>query len=304
MGENITYEEFTQKVLKAMEAYAGDEGKATLHKVRKNNGIELSGISIFREGSNLSPTIYLEDYYERYCNGEAFGELMLELKECYEVHYCAQQMDFSFYSDYEKVCGRLAYKLVNREKNEELLREIPYVEVLNLAVVFFCRIDHEAIGNGSILIRKEHMRLWQVSVEKLYRDAVENTVRCCPLRVYPMSELMEEYSGESVAWDVIPMYVMTNEQKMYGAGVFLYEGVMKTMAAQLDSNLVILPSSVHEVIVLPVESRSEARNYESMVSQINATQVAYEEVLSDRVYYYDRETEKLTMAEDEDDKNL
>lgn len=298
MGAGITYEEFTEKVLKAMDAYAGEEGRATLHKVRKNNGIELSGISIFREGSNLSPTIYLEEYYERYINGENFGELMLALKECYEMHQCSRELDFSFYSDYEKVRGKLAYKLINREKNEELLREIPYIDVLNLAVVFFCRVDHEAIGNGSILVRSDHLKMWQVTAETVYRDAMENTARFYPLKVYPMAELLEEYTGKPLDLDPIPMYVMTNEQKLYGAGVLLYEGVMKTMAAQLDSDLVILPSSVHEVIVLPVEDRNEALGYESMVSQINATQVAYEEILSDQVYYFDRETEELTMAQE------
>ena len=131
-----------------------------------------------------------------------------------------------------------------------------------------------------------------------------------------MSELLKEYPEEIELWeetaewetkraergcmkhmDAIPMYVLTNDQKIFGAGVMLYKNVLKKVAERMKNNLAILPSSIHELIAVPVKGEAEAAAYESMVREINATQVACEDVLSDRVYYFERKSGRLVVAE-------
>ena len=140
------------------------------------------------------------------------------------------------------------------------------------------------IGSGMILVRESHLEMWHVDVETVYADAMENTPKNYPVRVYPMSELLKEYPEEIELWeetaegetkraergcmkhmDAIPMYVLTNDQKIFGAGVMLYKNVLKKVAERMKNNLAILPSSIHELIAVPVKGEAEAAAYESMV---------------------------------------
>lgn len=312
MVRENTFEEFTQKVVNAFEAYVGSDAHVMIQKVKKNNGIVLTGLSVFGNGRNISPTIYLEEFYRRYCEGETFSGVMEEFIQCYERHRCASNVDMSFYAKYEKVRKHLGIKVVNYDKNKELLKEVPHKTYLNLAILFYCAVENPEIGNGIILVKENHLKMWKVNIETLYEDAMKNAVWKYPVKVYPMPELLKEFP-ETFEWqeeaenrigsdweecmEVFPMYILTNVQKVFGASVLLYEGVLKKVAGKLHSNLAILPSSIHEVIAVPVSGIVEAAGYESMVREINDTQMEAEDVLSDQVYYYERQSGMLTIAQ-------
>lgn len=309
-SEKLTDEEFMKKVTKAMEEYMGEGYRVAIQKVRKNNGVFLTGISVFGKGRNISPTVYLEEFYEQYRKGISFGEIMKDIIQCYETHICRKNLDMSFFSDYEWIRKRIAFKLVNREKNHELLKEVPYIPFLNLAVLFFCTIQNEWIGNGTVLVRNHHLKMWNVNQEKLFEDARRNTPISYPAKSYGMSDLLAEITEacpdlrengaeeEKRKEELIPMCILTNEQKTYGASVLLYEELLRKTADQMESDLVILPSSIHEVIAVPVADAAEAVSMEGMVREINQTQVDVEDVLSDQVYYYERATGRLSIAAD------
>ena len=95
--------------------------------------------------------------------------------------------------------------------------------------------------------------------------------------------------------DEIPMYVLSNEQNYFGASVLYYPGALKEISKRFQSDLIILPSSIHEVIVLPVNGKEQFDEMNEMIKEINKDQVADEEVLSDHLYYYNRSTEKLMI---------
>lgn len=297
-----TYEEFVEKTADAIRSYMGEESKVVVQKVRKNNGVMLTGISIFAKESNISPTVYLEEFYEKYKDGMPLGDIVRELIRCHETHICKSDLDISFYTDYEQVKSRLSCRLIHREKNRELLKEVPYQSYLNLAVVCFCQISNDEIGNGTILVRKCHLNLWEISKEELFRHARKNMQRLFPAKIYSMEELLADAQMLPVPREkeAPTMYVLTNEQKLFGAAAILYEGVLKELSDKVGSSMAILPSSVHEVIAVPVSDRADAASLEEMVQEINATQVHPEEVLSDQVYYYDCKKRKLELAVNED----
>ena len=93
-----------------------------------------------------------------------------------------------------------------------------------------------------------------------------------------------------------PMYVLTNRKRCNGAACVLYEQVLENFAKKINDNLYILPSSVHEVIMIPASFAGKASQLREMVEEINATQVEDEEVLSDSVYFFNRMTKKLELA--------
>ena len=114
-----------------------------------------------------------------------------------------------------------------------------------------------------------------------------------PELLLPMSELLEELMGVQVEERELSFYVLTNKDKMFGASAMLYTEQMKRLAYRLQSDLLILPSSVHEVLLLPDDHDREYDFYRQMVQEVNATQVDPEEILSDSLYRYDREKAEI-----------
>ena len=92
------------------------------------------------------------------------------------------------------------------------------------------------------------------------------------------------------------MYILTNTEKLHGAACILYQQLLEEFAKKVNDNLYILPSSVHEIIMIPASFAGKASELRQMVEEINATQVEEEEVLSDSVYFFNRLTRKLEMA--------
>lgn len=310
--EQLTQQGFVEQAEKALRKAVGSEADVSVQKVCKNNGIILTGVSIFGQERNVSPTVYLESYYEQYLQGEGMEEIVEEILSCYREHDPWLSFDTGFFVDYELAKEHIAYKLISREKNEKLLEEIPYIPYLDLAITFFCKIEHEELGCGAIQVRNEHMWMWGVTKEQLLEDAKRNMRTLYPELVCTMPELVctmpellksvekeqevpQEMIEEVEKAKEIAMYVVTNAYKSYGAAVMLYEGIFDELSERLKSSLAILPSSVHELIVLPVQSKEEAASLRDMVHEINTTRVEPEEVLTDSVYYYGRDARIVTL---------
>ncbi len=313
--------DFQHKVEKALKEYGGDKSSVRISKVRKNNGIQLTGISMFRDGSNITPTVYLEDFLVRYENGESFGSIMNELISILENSGKQKNFDVNAFTDWKRAQKRVVYKLVNAELNREQLKEVPHLSYIDMAIVFYYLLGEDEMGNATILICNSHIAQWNVTAEELYACAHSNTRRLLPVTIQNMEELMREVILEDLGKKIreesacegedcnesidemlkmamdgregIPMYVMTNKNRYFGAACLLYPGVLKAFAERLDSNLYVLPSSIHEVILLEDDGCTAAEQLEEMVRQVNKTQVAAEEVLSDTVYYYERHRDEL-----------
>ena len=115
-----------------------------------------------------------------------------------------------------------------------------------------------------------------------------------PELLVPMKELLEEMTGMELEkqYDV-PMYVLTNKEKIFGASVLLYSEKLQELAEKTGKNLLILPSSVHEVLLMPDEEEQEYGFYRQMIAEVNTTQVDPEEVLSYSLYCYDRQKKEI-----------
>lgn len=91
------------------------------------------------------------------------------------------------------------------------------------------------------------------------------------------------------------MYVLTNTKGINGASCLLYPEVLKQVAEMLNANFYILPSSIHEVILVVDNGSMNKSSLNEMVYEVNRTQVAEDEVLSDQVYYYDKDKQAIRM---------
>ena len=248
------------------------------HTAVKNNGTMRTGLVLMCQGVNMSPTIYLEEFYEQYLSGISIPELARMVQILYEKVKVTNSYPYENIMSYRKIREKIAYKLIRKESNEELLEQIPYEEYFDLAVVFYILLENTAFGSATLLIRNEHLRQWRVTKKEVYEAAKENTPVLLPADI----EQLTEY-----------MYVMTNKTRNLGAAAILYPDALKKAARMIGGNFYILPSSIHEVILIPESYGASRMQLEIMVEEINENEVAAEEVLSDTVYYYSSKEQRV-----------
>lgn len=284
--------EFSKKIMEEIKKIIPKDQRVEINSIVKNNGITEEAVSIIERDKNVSPTIYLREFYQSYREGVELELLAAEIVRRNNEYRLEESLDIGFFVDYERAKSRIVFKLINREKNEKLLRNIPYVKYMDLVMVFYYLIHNEEAGNATILIHHSHLQMWNVTKEAVYEQACKNTPILLPAAITGMREIIEQMMGEAVKQEEgfqedIPMYVMTNPIKMNGAATMAYPNAIRNFANAIGKNVYIIPSSIHEVILVP-EVGTEGGRLNEMVQEVNETQVDPKEVLADHVYYYDR----------------
>ena len=291
--------EFSQKVCRAVKEELGEKYSVELKEVRKNNGVLLHGLLISSGNQNVVPTIYLEHFFRAYEEGMTFAEVLRRLLEVYGKDVPARSVDMDFFRDFDRVRERICYRLVGQAGNEELLKDVPHVEFLDMAVCFFYAYKGKELGEGSILIHNSHMKMWNCSVTDLMGLAKQNTPalfpwQCCTMEEVIRDMLDREHQDKLLAEEV-PMKVLSNRQRMNGAVCLIYPDVLERLAEEYETDLYILPSSIHETILLADSGREKPGELKAMIVQVNRTQVAPEEVLTDSLYRYDRRKKRVEV---------
>lgn len=270
----MNYTEFMNAMLCEIRGQVDAQVRTELYTVTKNNGTRRTGILFKQEDSNLAPTIYLEEFYQKYLKGQQVPDLADSICSIYQEIRVKKTCDCQNLFDFNHVKEHIVYKLIRRDANEELLKKIPYEPFLDLAVVYYIQIDNTRFGSAAIQIRNEHLRYWRVEKEEIRRLAEKNTLRIYPVQIRQIVRFM---------------YVATNEQCSLGAAVMRYPDFREKVRGMIRGDFYILPSSIHEVILVPESFGLEPERMQEMVKEINQTGVAPEEVLSDSVYYFDGE---------------
>ncbi len=292
----MLYEQFIKEIEARVRVLAGEDKKISIYTAVKNNGRERKGITFREEGAGISPTIYLEEYYEKFKNGytlEAVAEQIIQLYRRV-IPRCTWEDDFV--KRYENVKDRIIYQLVNREANSEMLRRTPYVPCLDLAIIFYVlvEIEREYGRTARMLVQKAHLERWEVTEKEIYQRAHHNTEKIFPYEFLNMRALLGE-GTEELEDDEDALFVMTNRARNFGAASILYPGRLEAVGMYLGENYYLLPSSIHEVIILP-EGRNPGVSFlKKIVWEINHSQVQEDEILSDNVYYYNRENNRLSV---------
>lgn len=313
------YELFQNKVVDAVSSYYGDECDVEVKTIQKLNGLQLHGLNILRKGSVVCPTIYLENYYERYERGIAFSAVFRDIIEMYESHKNTEFGTLEFFSDYERVKKHLSIKLINADYNMELLEDVPNLRVNDLAVVCIVEVMNSEIDMGSVLIHNNHICMWGVKASQLVEDSINNAVKINPAHLRKLSDIVlnmycddnkaDEAEGglidgmsiaelDNCSRDPDNMFVLSNNKQMFGAGTIIYPGVLERIGKALETDYFILPSSIHEVIILPVNVCDSSNSINSMIQSINEDMLSREEILSDHAYLYQISDKSLTAFND------
>ena len=297
--------QFYTNLTETLKENLGTDWTIELHTdVILNNGTTHIALILYKNGEKLHPQIYLERFFEDYKRGKTMKEILQDVMTTYEEALKNINPDsLSGIEDWEQVKGRLAFRLLSKERNKETLENYVYKEFLDLAaIVTFCaEIDEQ--GVKAIRVTHDLAELWNVSKEEILQAAEENTDALFPVRMEPILDTLcrvadisrDDLPEEVLAEEDSPqIMVLTNYLGVNGATVLLYDSLLQQVYEKLGGKFIILPSSIHEVIVMPSASAPPAADSQKMVEQINRSAVKEEEILSDSVYLYDGE--KVILA--------
>lgn len=291
--------EFAEIVAEELRRELKEGYNITIEQVRKNNGHIETGLSVRKEGSNIAPVIYLKELKECFEEGKSMEWVTEQLLPIVQEKSMEKKIDMSSFREFETARERIVYKLVNTKKNEEDLKNRPYVEFFDLAVVFYYLVEEETLENGMIQITNEHKRLWDVDTSMLLEAADQNSRLLLGTKVMDLKRLLEaEYGMPKEVLDPMEsggMKILSNRKGHLGASSILYPGLLKSVAKMEGCSLYLLPSSIHEFILLPDRDNQDVSELEETVSQVNKENVSEEEFLSNNVYYYDCNEDEIKL---------
>ena len=315
----MNFDEFKQAIVDNIKDYLPakfEESDVEVRQVLKNNDTVLDGLIIHDPDTNVAPTIYLNQFFEEYQNGRDLNDIIGDIADVYIANTVDKQMDVSIVTDFEKAKGNILPRLVNAEENQELLAQRPHMIMDDLAVTYHLEMGKSDNGNMSVAITNTILDMYGISQEELHDLAVANLEEKVPATFQGMSEVVKEMMLPQIMSDLdlskeaaldyieqmIPdgneqMYVLSNDSRLHGAAAVLNEKAMEDIAEKVGGDFFILPSSIHELLVVPKQDGMDYSSLEAMVQEVNATQVAPEEKLSDHVYEYDAKEKELYRAD-------
>jgi hypothetical protein len=338
----MNYEMFTEEIKKEVEELVKKQlGEATvsIQNITQNNNIKMCAISIVRSGDKATPNIYLKEYYNEYKNGKNIKSISEEILDIYlsgSTNFI-NDINFNDLNDFAKVRNKIYYRLINYDMNKEMLKNIPHIKFLDMAIVFFIMVSCREEGQAIACIKNENLSEWEISMIELRNIAFNNTWRKYPPVIKKMEDIVSdmiidsildddddsvgkddrdtvdyvsedtgygEYSYEELQ-DMIreevekikmdedmEMYVMTNTLKSNGAACITYPGIIREFAEKMKKDIYIIPSSVHEVILIPGIDW-EREEIDEIIREVNRTQLSPVEILSDHVYIYRRDKNQI-----------
>lgn len=303
--KRLTFGEFVDEVRRSIKDYLPEKfADAEVHvdQFQKLNTAYL-GMQVKREDQMVVPNINLNarfaDYQENRMSLEAAMRTIAEQVQL------APEIQTEWLKDYSQVKDHLFIRVSDAKENEDFLRMSPHKEVDGLAVSYHIAFEGLHGVEASTPVSYKMMEMYGVTAEQLHADALESTQKLYPVKYASMAEVMQQMMEiePDMAADMMPpmegpqLMVLTNTQGMHGAGALFYPDQLETIAQQMGTDFFVLPSSVHEVLILPDDGSQDLDSLQFMVREINRTEVAPEDRLSDFVYHYDAQDHVLERAE-------
>ncbi len=305
-GRHMEYKTFKEEFKQRIEKELGGGITASFLDVEKNNQERYEGLEIKDENNPVLPILRLEELYEGY-KGSGSMEQMVSVALGELGRYSEVSVDM-VPKTWEEARGRLRSELVHYGWNLESLKNIPHRRFLDFAVAYRVELPVQGEFVGGIRVNSVLMGLWGITERELYETAMEN-LKNEDYRIQPMSELLGSIFGimpgmlggifgitPELMEDMPKQYVLTNEGNRYGAAGLLRKDILESFAEQSGGNFYILPSSIHELILLPEDFTVNAECLKEMVKEVNQEAVIREEWLSESVYYYDFKEGTLRVA--------
>lgn len=298
----LNKEQFIDEIVGKLERIYGHENVQTSIQI-KNNGVKFDAITIHRENRQLSPCVYIDKYYEKYKIGiMEIGDVVRKVVQKNEEKMGDDDFDISVLSDYDRACTRIRVRLINTERNGELLLNVPHREFLDLSLIYYIDMTSDKNKDVSILCTRvcnSQMAKWKITEQELYQQAMINMEICdegCIISIWDLFRDRYDADYKEDTEKDETYYIMTNKHLIYGANQLLMKNKIKDFAAYMEKDIYIIPSSVNECLLLPIcDGTKSPQELCTDVVDVNKTLLP-QDVLSNHVYKYDRNTEEIFIA--------
>ncbi len=267
--------------------------RISVREITKNNNVTCTGMAIILKGEHMAPNMYLDYFYDCYKNGAELDDVLSAIAHDYTVAR-ASMVKSDIELPGENMWDRIFIRVVNYEANKEILQECPYVMLNDLALTYRFLARNDEDGIASLLLTWKYLEAFGIKDEDLYELAKENTRRLFPPLLKTMYEIVMDKTGECYEAG-IPMYVLSNTRFLNGATSIIFNEYLKQFADKMESDIYVLPSSIHEVILVPANIENSKEELKEIVKEANKASVYDIDYLSDSIYIYNRETGILSM---------
>ena len=272
--------------------------------VKKMNDQVLYGLTFKRNEVNAAPTIYVNEEFENHRDGKPMKMISGQMVQIYLDSLLSHPEVIPDDLRLESIKDDLTFRIVEIRRNHRYLSEIPYMPLGNgLAAVCDVKVQESDDGYWRTTITKAFAEQNGIDMKEMFAAALEKAPKTDPPLLISMENQMFGFQGDNYLEtgrisdeDKVPMYVLSNESGMLGASVLFYPGVQEKIAEAMGEGYTVLPSSVHEVLIVPDSLSPGQMELAEMVRSVNRDVLDPKDILSDNVYHYDRDRKELTTS--------
>lgn len=311
--DKMNFYEFQKRIKSEILDYMPEEYRDAEIMVRETEKLNMtySGLIIMRRDRSMVPTINLDALYSLYLNGTEMPEILEKISEMAQAE--PFHVDVEAMMNYQCIKDRLFVRVSNVERNSAVLNDAPHKLILDLALTYHIATVSEARVLGSALITNSFMETLGVTPEQLHEDALKSSEMILPAKIETMGKVLldmvrndvlaikdeegRDISGEcgdewteEIAEAGAEMRIITNSAGIDGASVLFYPDMMNQLGRLVGGGYYIIPSSIHETIMISDEEPIGCEDLNRMIMEVNKSEVSYEEYLSDQCYHYDPES--------------
>ena len=300
----MDFEEFKRNFQDDLQDRLSDRGfddlKVESKPVEKLNG-SYEGLIVKTEGSCIGVNANMTAMFQSYEDGADYDKVVDRATDMIEQGLNnAPNIEIAKFTDYDQMKNKLAMEVVSSDRNADMLQSVPHENIEDMAVVYRFIVGSGPDENSSILVTNNMLDSYGITQEQLHTDAMENAPAIRPSEIRGMTEILSEMmpgTGMSVDPADEQMFVASVPDKIHGAGVLAYPNFMEDAAQKLGGDYFVLPSSIHEVILVRDNGQMSAEELQNMVKDVNASQVSPEEQLTDHAYHYDSKDHIFEIAD-------
>ena len=299
-------ENLARDIKETLEARTGTDFEVEHRTAEKMNG-NYEAIVVKPADSEVGVSLNASTLYKDYESGVSYETIAKGATDLADRSLRNQpEFDVDSFKDYDKMKGSLAMEVVSKERNAELLDTVPHKDIEDMSVVYRFDLGETSAGPGTILVTNQMLENYGITADQLHADAMKTAPEVRPLVIEGMCEVLAKQMGvqdlEMLGLNIPPeqeqIFVASVEGNVHGAGVLAYENFMEKASERVGGeSFFILPSSIHEILIVPDNGIMDLRHLESMVREVNATTVDPSEKLTDNVYHYDAKEKVFELGE-------
>lgn len=299
----MVYDAFLEQITFLVKEQAGKDADVQVVRFLKTNGVYKEGILIRYPNQNITPTIYLEELYEQVNSGRSLNSAAREV-----VRLSKKEIPFPLNLEedimsFEACSTKILPRLINTSRNIELLEDVPHIPVLDLSITFYILIYNGDSTMSTTMIHNSLCEAWGIKTADLFAQAMANTQTSLPVLCESLLETLYELDPAAEHLpnpdDAVPLNLITTPSGLFGSFNMLQKDVLKNFADSVGDDLMIIPSSIHEVLAAPINCSPTVDEYNDMIQDVNEEAVTPTDQLSDHVYIYRREGNYITIPYNE-----